>query len=127
MLNHIGTLATVPVTSPRIFMWVKIFFVTNMLMILIDVNSNPVKVWKHCRLCCHDQGPCAKIPNNKGILKGEYLNIYKKCKGSPCQKCSISLESYSSILIKIEFKVISVGFSMGGNLITKVTFLCLFS
>ena len=35
MLNHIGTLATVPVTSPRIFMWVNIVFQTDMLIAML--------------------------------------------------------------------------------------------
>ena len=124
VLNHIGTLATVPVTSPRIFMWVSIS--------------------KISRDCNYDSNRCSCITFKRYGNTADYAAMIKDLvRRFPSTKVfwdknltlrfrydipsshflSVGRFSSERKRLTIEIKVISVGFSMGGNLITKVTFL----
>ena len=84
-----------------------------------NIDQSPFKVWEHCRLRSHDKRPCAKISSDKGFFKMIYVK--KHLHVSWLIKIQNSRKIISCLMLQLS-KVISVGFSMGGNLITKVTF-----
>ena len=83
-----------------------------------NIDQSPFKVWEHCRLRSHDKRPCAKISGDEGFLK---VIVKKHLHVSWLIKIQNSRKIISCLMLQLS-KVISVGFSMGGNLITKVTF-----